>query len=697
MESSNNANGDLSQKSESWTNVNKVNAPDEKMSEKSTFGDSPAKNRVKRKQWVLHDGPHGSLQRLRLRMAEEGCGHSQVALARQFLAENCGNSDQIAIHWLLKAADQGNFEGLEMLKTCYESNRGITEHNCHKIRTLLEMSQHERAARLGAKNLFSTMSQGSDFITTKQLEQWLEESLAGSKNTGDDGNDHEEIAADSSLVLGGELISEQHMMSAASTYATGHFPPLLRMINLHSRKTLSYLFHWLTRNILNTFTHSSSVLFVFAFIAVVAIMNGPLQVVLSMQLPSLVIISLWITALVACIMSTAQLIRLVQDWNLFHCWSLLLSQHAQQLQPTVPEYLYISRNFPNYFGRFLLAAVPCVSLQPVASLWIPYGELGVLASLLCSACWPNMRFVWTMTLDDVLCLTGWILWRMQCHQSSDDVYASDEVFYLHPALKIRIHLLAVVAFFILVPLYTRRLRHFHHYTHLLAWLLPHIASLIWLYLAIDWLQLSTYDGILRGLILSLAVALLRSNCNHLTKANLLLCCLTSYWTGSDVGLTPWIALALAVAFLLTLELIQRPLLHLWTVFKSVLLLACVAVLAIRFVDYCNSQTQLDAASEPVLDSAVVLAVRTNSLPVDARDDVKNDDDDDVPVGGSITWQQYRQYCWHLDLGATSTLANTQLACSVLDGLNVQWQGVVRQVPFYQSLSMNSLFFFLCND
>lgn len=55
--------------------------------------------RVKRKQWVLHDGPHGSLQRLRLRMAEEGCGHSQVALAKQFLSENTGESDQLAIHW----------------------------------------------------------------------------------------------------------------------------------------------------------------------------------------------------------------------------------------------------------------------------------------------------------------------------------------------------------------------------------------------------------------------------------------------------------------------------------------------------------------------------------------------------------------------------------------------------------------------
>lgn len=39
---------------------------------------------------------------------------------------------------LLKAADQGHYEGAELLKTCFETNRGITESNCHKIRSFLE-------------------------------------------------------------------------------------------------------------------------------------------------------------------------------------------------------------------------------------------------------------------------------------------------------------------------------------------------------------------------------------------------------------------------------------------------------------------------------------------------------------------------------------------------------------------------------
>ena len=54
-----------------------------------------------------------------------------------------GESDQYAIHWLMKAADQGHFEGLELLKTCFDSNRGINESNFHKIRSFLEMSQNE--------------------------------------------------------------------------------------------------------------------------------------------------------------------------------------------------------------------------------------------------------------------------------------------------------------------------------------------------------------------------------------------------------------------------------------------------------------------------------------------------------------------------------------------------------------------------
>lgn len=75
------------------------------------------------------------------------------------------------------------------------------------------MSQQERAARLGAKTLFSNMAQGNEFITTKQLEQWLEDSFATQqKSQLENGEALKQVTDSSSLVLGGELISEQHMV-----------------------------------------------------------------------------------------------------------------------------------------------------------------------------------------------------------------------------------------------------------------------------------------------------------------------------------------------------------------------------------------------------------------------------------------------------------------------------------------------------
>ena len=52
----------------------------------------PLSGRSGRKQWTLHDGPRGSLRRLRSQLAEDGCPESQVVLAKQLLEERCGNS-----------------------------------------------------------------------------------------------------------------------------------------------------------------------------------------------------------------------------------------------------------------------------------------------------------------------------------------------------------------------------------------------------------------------------------------------------------------------------------------------------------------------------------------------------------------------------------------------------------------------------
>ena len=569
-------------------------------------------------------------------------------------------------------------------------------------------------------------------MTTKQLEQWLEESLA--KHTSDAASAEEPLKMEtvdtSSLVVGGDLISEQHFTNAASIYSSGHFPPLLRLLDLGSKQKLSFLAHWLTHNLLNLFSHSLSLSVMFTLVIVFTVLSNSLPVLLNMQLSSLVVLLSWMLAVAAAVVCTAHTSRLVRDWNVFHGWSVLLSQHAQQLlQPAIPEQMYLARTFPPQLGRLLVSVVPCVVLQRslVNTLALPFGELGVLACLVCSAS-LDCRFA--LGLDDLLCLIGWILWRMQSSpwksfQDENDPetpMSPPEVFQLSffPALSVRFHMTAVIGSIILVPLYMRRLRQFSNSTSLqfFSWSLAHFSSLVWLFLAIDWLQMSTYDGvrtflllqlfvrtyyyyyllnlfqILRGLIVFVAALLLRSNCNWLTKANLMLCCVTSYSSGHSVGLSPLMALALSICLIcagrlgaqildltsqrhrlfeiINSSLVRRPLLYLWTAIKSALLIACLAICTIRVVKYFETHDLLADDNSATINP---------SMPVGGR--VLNDGDsllDSVP--STISWERYRNFCAHPSPGgATASIASTQLACSALNGVSVQWEGVVRQVCF----------------
>ena len=193
------------------------------------------------------------------------------------------------------------------------------------------------------------------------------------------------------------------------------------------------------------------------------------------------------------------------------------------------------------------------------------------------------------------------------------------------------------------------------------------------------------------MILSVVAVLLRSNCNWLTKANLLLCCVTSYSSGSVIGLTPWIALGLAVSMiaagrmsaqfltltsqryrlseLLSSFLSRRPLLFFWTVVKSSLIVICLSILALRLMNYVETDSSDDSPAFPIASSSSLTGGRLLSEESYAD-----------PASDTISWERYRNYCVQpLPSGSDSTIASTQLACSALNGVHIQWEGVVRQV------------------
>lgn len=334
-------------------------------------------------------------------------------------------------------------------------------------------------------------------------------------------------------------------MSAASVYASGHFPPLLRLLNLGSKQNLSYLYHRLKHSKFIDYTHPLPLYLMFTLVIVYYIVSFALSnpiVLLNLQLSSALILLSWVLALAAAIYFTVQSCHSVREWNIFHGWSLLLTQHAQRLlEPATAENLYIYGTFPYHLGRLLLATLLCISLQPALHLvrstlpnpgsWIPFGELSVLAALLCSTCLDSHIGV---GLYDILCLTCWILWRADLtpwsFYSDDDESMSLRWIQLYRSpWSIRFHLGTVVTFvgiLVLIYFYVKRMRQLNYASHRLAWSLPHFLSLFWLFLAIDWFQLSGYDGVTFNFF-NVCYILSSTFLLDLTRSGFSCCCRTS--------------------------------------------------------------------------------------------------------------------------------------------------------------------------
>ncbi|XP_066145592.1 wolframin isoform X1 [Euwallacea fornicatus] len=133
-----------------------------------------------RKKWPIPppiDGQRGSLKRLRSQMASDGCPASQVVLAKQLLEGECEfkpdqkENDRLGVYWLLKASEQGHLEATDLLKTCLKTGRGISEHNYIDVKSCISMTQDEKIVRKAAKEVFASLSNGGDFITSNQLQK----------------------------------------------------------------------------------------------------------------------------------------------------------------------------------------------------------------------------------------------------------------------------------------------------------------------------------------------------------------------------------------------------------------------------------------------------------------------------------------------------------------------------------------------
>ncbi|XP_046592565.1 wolframin isoform X1 [Neodiprion lecontei] len=415
----------------------------------------PMSGRSGRKQWTLHDGPRGSLRRLRSQLAEDGCPESQVVLAKQLLEERCEldvdkeENAKLGVYWLTKASEQGNLEATDILRKCLATGRGITEHNYYDVKSCLDMSQDEKLARRAAREMFTSLSNGEEFITTEQLQRRMrdvafpptnrascsssnessfnnvQKSLADSFG---DASSRDEFLDDplpvkegeksSDSMPGsywsehqGEKISEAALVSAAASYARGSLPivsrviclvepsqialdtiPLLQRPLLHPLASLKRLYIWLVQLLGRRGTPIFKKIFFTSNIHTLLLLLlyslfGTESLILFIPM------TLYYLSFVVMVVATFQMLQTKRELTDFRIWSgLFLSYSGGNLNPEEAEYQYCRNNLKPY-GHFFLALLTNLMIYPIiAQQWTPQSEFTIIAFILTLT--TLLNFMW---------------------------------------------------------------------------------------------------------------------------------------------------------------------------------------------------------------------------------------------------------------------------------------------------------------
>ncbi|XP_001602833.2 wolframin isoform X1 [Nasonia vitripennis] len=410
-----------------------------------------------RRQWTLHDGPKGSLRRLRSQLAEDGCPESQVVLAKQLLDECCEldvdkeENAKLGVYWLTKASEQGNLEATDILHKCLASGRGITEHNYYDVKSCLDMSQDEKLARRAAREMFTSLSNGEEFITTEQLQRCmrdlvfpstsdklsrtryvngtnhLQKSLTGDSGdqelSSDDDSSPDQSSKDKDRIQDvsqadwsapqGEKITEAALVSAAASYARGCLPvvsrvvclveptqmdldavPLLQRPFVHPLASLKRLYIWLVESLGRRGLPLRKFFFTTHLHAVILILLHALLGAESVVL--FVPLALYYLSFVVMTIATFQILQRKRELSNLRVWSrLFLSYSGGSLNPEEAEYQFCRNNLKPYAHFFLALLLNLMLFPIVATQWTPQSEFTVIAFALTLV--TLLNFVWSET------------------------------------------------------------------------------------------------------------------------------------------------------------------------------------------------------------------------------------------------------------------------------------------------------------
>ncbi|XP_058797914.1 wolframin [Phymastichus coffea] len=684
----------------------------------------PLSSKSGRKQWTLHDGPKGSLRRLRNQLAEDGCPESQVVLAKQLLEESCElevdkeENAKLGVYWLTKASEQGNLEATDILRKCLATGRGITEHNYYDVKGCLDMTQDEKLARRAAREMFISLSNGEEFITTEQLQrcmrdlvfpsitksstttryvngkthfQKLSEDTCSQDSHSDDDSTHEqiedkvqELPPDWSAHQG-EKITEAALVSAATSYARGTIPvvsralcfidpaqmeldaiPLLQRPFVHPLASFKRLYVWLIETLGRRTVSLRKLFFTSHVHTLVLILLHALLGAESIKL--FIPLAFYYLSFIVMILATFQILQSKRELSELRVWSqLFLSYSGGSLNPEEAEYQFCRNNLKPY-GHFFLALLMNLMLYPiVAHQWTPQSEFTVIAFTLTLVTLFN--FVRISRGLDFLALFSFSINVLAKYPYEMDAVVAQTWRFLDIKVPtfasyvigngIEFCLNFRVVFYLLIPAVCLKMAAKENWRGTYKTLIPHCVTLSWWQMSVLSSQSATWYGLIRG-ALALVGMVLFLPIVGLASIILPIIATAKYMSESDlimrVGVTAVLG-GLPFAASWYLRKTRTPRRFNWVITSAQLILGIIAGAFLMWPLITGYKSTSSVESSP------------------------------FEMPSELTWEQYQNYCHQPAWEESSSKAQIQVKCAQLEGISVSWEGYVTSTRI-KSISNN---------
>lgn len=712
-----------------------------------------------RKQWqVRRDVGYETLYGLRGQLAKDGCADSQFVIAKDLLQDQAGDKEENArqgVYWLIRASEQGNEEATHTLQECLEKGQGITELNFPDVKACLSMPQEEKVARRAARKLFERLSAGEDYITTEQLIRELQrvkraidisashhrwsfnhltfgynptepysdprnaaKPLEGIlnkdlKTNGINGSsfDHLNHASDEEDMPSthsedwarraeppGEKLSEEHIVSAAITYAHGELPLVQRMfdlqrlppamsfnpLNIISRAYVSVLSAIGTHRTLLSRPFGSTTLQVLLALIVYNLIE-------SVDWSTVVPIAIYHGSFMAMIIFTCQMLQHRHEFQHFRVWSGLFLRYSEgSLNPDEAEYQYCKNNLKPYAHFFVALMINLLIYPLLAPHWTPHSELTVLSSSLMflslyaflnSVPQPlgarrTSNFELPRKQPDFLVLFSFAVNVLAKYPYDLDSVVAQSWRFLDVKIPtfpsyvighgIEFCLNFRAVFYLLMPAVFFKIAARDRWRGTYRTLIPHCVTLAWWQIAVLTAQGSTWYGLIRAALALVGMVLFLPLAGLATILLPLAAGIQMWYLSAGRELLQASATALAATPLLIILWLrgrhspqgtQPARLAKFAIVLQVIIAVGAAILLLTpvFIDTDNIHSPSD--SEPHVIGSVVDGEVNNEV---------------------LAWEQFESMC-HRPAWERSTVAYVQQLCSPLEGIRVKWNGYVSNV------------------